>query len=531
MSTTRGGFIRERGNVALAVLLGAVVLSVAWMVAATMAPNHDNYWLLIAAGRMLHGGSYLTDFFEVNPPLVLFLYAPAKAVSEFSGLDPYLVFRVLILTYAVVSLAILKLTVNAFYARGSAAHTWLMPIAGIVVLLIPGYSFGQREHLISIFLLPYLAFHGAFAWGDRPPPRAASVLAAWASLGIFLKPPFVLLPVLLAVWRAIGRRSFRAIFDAETITFALLGVAYVGAVVIFYPGYFYVAELAAEIYGAYNIPLNLVLKMILPYLAMGLVPFVAAPLLNGNSQDRRVILVLFMALTVSAIAIFAQHKAFGYHIVPVKVFGLVAALLTIPMAIRHAAREPRRWLAVAPTILSVSAVAVFLAGQTARDYLRHTDDRLERETLFSSLCGVAAGKPVFVFSSAVTAGLPEVPMVHGTYASRFSSLWLVPGYFYAVENSGLPAERIERLGALARQYVEKDFRRYRPAVVVVDRSEDMPGFKEPFDMLEFFTASPTFAAVWKDYTILEHLDQFDIYTRRGSADRPDGPSKTGHACP
>jgi len=37
------------------------------------APNHDVAWLLLAAGRMLDGGTYLTEFYEVNWPMAIMI--------------------------------------------------------------------------------------------------------------------------------------------------------------------------------------------------------------------------------------------------------------------------------------------------------------------------------------------------------------------------------------------------------------------------------------------------------------------------
>ena len=45
-----------------AVISAAFALHVLWF-----APNYDVDWLLIAARRMLAGGSYLSDFDEVTP--------------------------------------------------------------------------------------------------------------------------------------------------------------------------------------------------------------------------------------------------------------------------------------------------------------------------------------------------------------------------------------------------------------------------------------------------------------------------------
>ena len=210
-------------------------------------PNHDRVWLLIAAERMLEGGAYQRDFSETNPPLAILIHVPSFLVRAISGLDSYPAFIVLTLIYAGVSLMLLrKVVANGFPAAGDFQR-WLMPVAAL--LLLPQYDFGQREHLISIFVFPYLAMHSV-----KPSHGASSrgltvLIAAWACLGLFLKPVFLLLPILISLDRAIRSRSLRSLFSLDMITIGAMGLAYTALILIRFPDYFTLAQYALK-FGA-----------------------------------------------------------------------------------------------------------------------------------------------------------------------------------------------------------------------------------------------------------------------------------------
>ena len=54
-----------------------------------LVPNHDIAWLLELSQRMLHGGKYYSDFYELNPPLYPILLLPVDLLSRVTGAAPY----------------------------------------------------------------------------------------------------------------------------------------------------------------------------------------------------------------------------------------------------------------------------------------------------------------------------------------------------------------------------------------------------------------------------------------------------------
>lgn len=243
---------RSRGDLLVLPLMLAAFLAAAAMQLLYVLPNHDSVWLLVAAERMLDGGTYERDFSELNPPLAILLHAPAFLVRAVSGMAPYAAFIALTLVYAGVSLVLLRTVVAKGFPAASGMHTWLPPIAALVLLLLPRYDFGQREHLMTIFVIPYLALHATKLPHNASFRGLTVAVSAWACLGLFLKPAFLLLPVLISLDRAIRLRSLRGFLSLDMITIGAMGLVYTALVLIRFPDYFTFAQYALEFYGAYS---------------------------------------------------------------------------------------------------------------------------------------------------------------------------------------------------------------------------------------------------------------------------------------
>src|SRR5687768_13008857 len=66
--------------------------------------THDVSWLLHATKRFLHGGTYLSDFFEINPPMAIYIHIPPLLLARFLHLDPIIAFRLCIFFIVLLSL-------------------------------------------------------------------------------------------------------------------------------------------------------------------------------------------------------------------------------------------------------------------------------------------------------------------------------------------------------------------------------------------------------------------------------------------
>ena len=506
---------RSRGDLLVLLLVPAVFLAAAALQLLYVLPNHDSVWLLVAAERMLDGGTYARDFSELNPPLAILIHTPAFLVRTILGLETYNAFIVLTLIYTGGGLALLRTVVAIGFPAAGDLQRWLTPIAALLLLLLPSYDFGQREHLIAIFVIPYLALHAT-----KLPRRASSrgltvVISAWVCLGLFLKPVFLLLPVLIALDRAIRQRSLRSFFSVDMITIGAMGLAYTAVVVIRFPDYFTFARYAVEFYGAYNNDFFSVALTAVLYVLVGVALAYFAVHVTDSPEESRMFALLTLAAGVAAGSVIIQQKGWSYHLLPISIFVGMSGLMIAVIAGRRIRREAtNRAFALVAKVAPVLIAALLL--QSSLGDLEQSSRQETRETeLYSELATVAADKRLYVFSSGVRVGTPWVATIHANWASRFSSLWLLPGYVAAIDDGTLSAARREQVAEDIRRSVEEDFERYRPEVVLVDRREFQHGFKRPFEFLDFFLASERFAMIWKSYSFHKTVDGLDIYLLSG----------------
>ncbi len=189
------------------------------------AAGHDQMWLLYAAGLMLHGAQpYGPQIFETNPPLILWLSAVPAALAPILHLPDTAIGKLLVLLLELATATLCVRLLSQPKLRGSqvptvssstlglltpppASETWGTPALYILlfayitaVAVLPARDFGQRDHLLTLFLLPYLAAAASRA-ANLPIPRPLAYLTGTlALLGLALKPHQLLIPLAVELW-------------------------------------------------------------------------------------------------------------------------------------------------------------------------------------------------------------------------------------------------------------------------------------------------------------------------------------------
>src|SRR6185437_2828635 len=67
--------------------MACLLFILAYIVQSLGALNSDVASLLYDTKLLLMGGTYVKDFFETNPPMVLYLYAPVILIEKLTSLD------------------------------------------------------------------------------------------------------------------------------------------------------------------------------------------------------------------------------------------------------------------------------------------------------------------------------------------------------------------------------------------------------------------------------------------------------------
>ena len=175
------------------ILLGCLVL--AFVVQNNLFIHADVSYLMHVSQMLLAGGRYGFEFFETNPPMILYLSMPPLWLADISGMPLDTCFRLYVLTLAALSLS------TSFYLIGKIItnrfiHYFITCIVMFVILFLPSNQFGQREHIYLILITPYVFASACALTKIKIDLRLSLLVGVAAGLGFCMKPYF-LLPLIL----------------------------------------------------------------------------------------------------------------------------------------------------------------------------------------------------------------------------------------------------------------------------------------------------------------------------------------------
>lgn len=483
-----------------AVLLALFAIQIAFR--STYEMNHDAAWYLYVAQGLAQGKAMYRDFMEVNPPLAAWETLPVAWIANGTGLSMALVFNAMMFALTAGSVAL----AGRYLARLSGFTPPLLRLALVLcaaaLLFFPGGSFGEREHILSILVLPWLLMRAARAEGARFGVVEAVQIGIVAALGFCLKPHTLLAPLAVEVALALVRRNVRGIFSAENWAAGLTAVFYVVAIKLFTPEFF-------------TVMLPLALRAYVPFIGLDRVTILlgglgaagtlvlSAMLYRLSGGGSRALVAAFLAAAVGFLAAYyLQAKGFSYQMLPALVFAALSGLAILPQRASDAAPPKlRRNLAVP---LAAVLVAANVHGQSYLYLGRIIDDLVAKVR--------PGATSVFVATTNLSLGFPAVTRGGYTWGSRFPAQWLAP-YVSTVWQSGdLPPDDI---AIQALSWNVTDLINTRPDIVFVDTANDqayVPG--GTFDYIGFWSLDPRFAAFWQDYELRQTFFGLAVYVRR-----------------
>jgi hypothetical protein len=449
--------------------------------------NNDVAWYIYSANAFLNGGRLYDDiFFEVNPPLMLYLTVPGVALARLTGL--FSVHAYVLTVFAVAALS-LWLGARVLSNRPAPDRQACLVFAFLVLVILPAGDFGQRPHLMVCFALPYLLLvAGRLHDGNAASGTlfAASV-GAIAAIGFSIKPHFLLLPAALEgllLWRT--RRPL-SVLRPESLALGAAVALYGAAILVFTPEYVTrVVPYALEVYNAaYRNGLGFVLarpETVLVPLAV-LLHWRARSALAPHHAAVADVLVL-AAVTLFSVYLL-QVKGWNYHVYPTRAALLMLAG-TVFVASPTLSRATRRIALLATVALLANAVIM-------------SDNRYRLMDGLMPYVRAQGAEAIYFFSSNTWTGFPLTVYAEVEWASRFASLWLLPG---VAQGRHAPAPEahmnlLEEMDRFTTEAVIADLSARSPEVVFVDARPRKPWYGDiDFDFIAHFSADPRFAALW-----------------------------------
>jgi hypothetical protein len=420
--------------------------------------NGDTSWLITVVEKLSLGAAAYIDVVEPNPPMAFLVYWPAVALAAALGISPEAMVFAQCAVLALASAGLAHAIVMRHFGFAAADAALLTVAVLVALLLVPGRSFTQREHIALAALLPAVLLLAARAEGGRPGMGLALVCGALAGLGACIKPHFVLVLAIPALAASVAQRNWRILVAPETVAAAALFAAYVVVWLWRYPAFF------GDIWFATINSYRLYRFGLAEYIRLGpalMALLIGLALVLARTRRRPALACLVAALAAFAIAFVEQGKGFAYHLYPVAALGLViaafAALLRASDG-RPAAPLPT---ALAATML-LAGVAAFSARQSA-EYPDSTE-------LGSAIVAVKAKPSLIIMGFDIAVNFPLARNLRANWSSRLQSTWISNTAGHAVKLDLTPEQRARttRAVALEAEWMIDDVVRNKPDVLVLD---------------------------------------------------------------
>jgi hypothetical protein len=488
----------------------AAVLTAAAVVRALSWMHDDVSWFLIVAERVLGGARAYIDFVDGNPPAAFLAYMPAILIAQATHLRPEAAITILVFIGALASVWLsgkILLRANLIKYRDAPA---LVGFSLFCLLIAPGNTFAQREHLSLVALLPMLAVYSARAAGRAVLPYAALIAGVAGGIAATFKPYF-LLPIafaflVVAARRRPSARSLLHLFVApEGIGAAVLLAAYAGLCAIAFPDYFERAvPLALDLYTRFRFPFDrMVVSFPSVFMAAG---FVVCAFAWGRRLWSHPALIFAAASIGFALCVFLQAKGYPYQSAPSLL--LLVFVTGWGLAERYRLVSSEAESADHPSRASEAVVLVlYLAACTAD--MMYFGFSFHPPSLASEIARVAPPHPRIAAITETLKGPELAEILGGTWVERTPSSW-IGMYAAGLDSDGTyrfvtPPDRakIALYNRLDRDFFVEAIAEGRPDVI----------FADPVAFSRKRLADPKVAATMRDYRRIPDFQGEEIWLR------------------
>lgn len=494
----------DRSNLLFWASVAALVLATIGLQSA-LDFNHDVAWIVLTAQWVLDGGEIGRDIIDLNPPLVWWLSTVPVAVARGLGIGLAGASIMITLGLCVTGVVLSRPALGRLFASGTGRDRFLL-FAAAILLLAPGYDFGQREHHFLIAALPYLIAASRAAEGKPVGIGLGIAIGLFSAIGFCLKPYFLLLPILAELAVLVRTRRILATIRPETLALPIVGVAYLAAVIVWAPAY--LSEALPDAVGSYWAYDSSVLSVAIRMLLAG-VPVAVGLVLLGRPAFAERILPQFLLLgaLAAAGAAFYQLKGWPYHLLPAVGLGCMAGA-----AACFAAYERRRWSPRTTAALIVLAIAAWAKpAVNLRDASAPQANQVERMTaMFREEAG--ANGLVYAFATSGRSFTPAMVAAGVNWAAPVGGPYLLPA---AVRAEGRPeGKALQKVADRQLALILHSLERREPAVIAFDNKEWKLGYGgRRFSYVDYLQRYPGYRRLLSRYTERAPVGDFRIFVR------------------
>lgn len=518
----------RRGRIATAALrLGTATVVTVMSAIVVLAPlNTDAAFCLVVARRLLGGERLYVDVIETNPPLIFWMYKVPAYLNQYLGLRDDRLVGTFVAGVLVASCALAAAVLRSASRLGRPFKAAVICAFAAAVVIPFVQQVGQKEQIAVVLFFPYALAVAREIDGEPVGLPLAIATAAFAAIGIAIKPFF------LAPWIALEATAAATTGRWQRRTAWIIGVAQAGyglAVVLANDAYASrMLPMVRAWYWAYGTSWTSVITM----KAVGLMALAAGaacatwsffPETAGASDA-----VVFGASSIGwLVAAVSQSKGWYYHLLPALVFttlAVEASGFVLLRSVRAPATLRRRQLGRTTAVAAILGLPVAWFAPMVVDASRQLVSTLRNPyspsvtALTRFVAERAAGEPVYMMSTGMWPMFPVVNLSGATIPYRYHFLWPLPALYARADRSTPHGRAPERQAPLENAFfnaVVDDLVARPPRILIVDRDpfqQAMNGVV--FDHLAYFGQAPQFRALIQQYRREGSAGYLEIFERR-----------------
>ncbi|WFU44905.1 hypothetical protein QA640_22055 [Bradyrhizobium sp. CB82] len=478
-------------------IVGAILLAASF-IQIPIVLDPDLGCLLTENEKILDGGKIGIDLFEVNSPLSIYMYMPAVKVARMTGIAPEIIVIMMVIIEIAGALFLIDRAAQAakLGARERTISTWSL---ALLLAILPGTVFGQREHMATIALTPFVAITG-LRWRGFEPGPVAILAGVGAGLAMSIKPFFALVAGLPLILGIVHQRSFRALFTSEGCTAAVIAIGYGVVLVAVFPDYLFTyAPMVADAYlpirrefgGLVLVPIA-VISVSIAFLRL------LAPQELKMGSDA----MPWLAASIGGAASFLlQGKGWPYMAFALCMFAIAAPLLHI--------RRPLRAPVMIGGLATIWIIGLYLSSPAPGF-----------PPLKGRIQALVKHPRLLTLTDHVGLGHPLVRQIDGTWVGHSCAPQLLTAGAIVRQNSSQPTQpeqaKSDSVIQLERRHLLASLRNDRPDVILVD-TYLLSSFQ--FDWLAWANRDPELQMELGHYREVEDVGRVRIFVDQSKLER------------
>jgi hypothetical protein len=510
--------VTPRGNIII--LLTALLFCGAGYLQIMHGFYWDKDWMLMAARMVLAGRQLGRDIFEVNPPLIFWLYTiPVSLSQHLLMVKDFQALAIMALGMVALSigLSMHMITAHPMFAGNGKKQMQFVLLLCVVFIAFPSPNFfADREHLILVLTFPYVMSRMPSVYPAPLSLRMRITIGCLAALGFCLKPHTVLIFAGLQLLVYLRERSLRFFFCIEN-TIIFTGFAfYMIAIWCFASDYFTQVIPALMVsYSSYNDGwrqrIYYIEKILLPlfFMMIGL-------RWRGDSPYRKDI-GYFLWLAALWFMYTWINNGWEYTYYPLAAMLLFTTAFVLWESLYWVKQFRERGSpAWRPMLCAVGCMIAFclqasitiISFPSARydaNYVPEADAALVKSIAERHPHSFGALTMDFTFFPAIYRG------TGAELVTRFPHLWMLPDFYMTSPEFIRKHQKI--LDYVAYGYTQ-DLTHNKPDLVIVESSPVIYGIKGHMDLLAMFSGYPDFQSAWQPYHYTQTVDQCGKYHRK-----------------